>query len=96
MDVICGWPPSFNSRQEARVVVTILSPEECADAYEKGFLMLKSLELSSWNKLRHIISDFQHSPTLGYEKVEGKPIEVWTGCEESYDFKPKDLYRIFS
>ena len=54
------------------------------DAYEKGFSMLKSLAPISWEQFRQIISDFAHSPTLAYENIEGKPIEVWTACEESY------------
>ena len=49
--------------------------------------MLKSLAPRSWEKVRQIISDFAHSPKLAYENIEGKPIEVWTACEESSTYK---------
>ena len=49
--------------------------------------MLKSLAPRSWDQVRQIISDFAHSPKLAYENIEGKPIEVWTGCEESSTYK---------
>ena len=61
-----------------------MSPTECATAYEHGFECLKSLDESSFAKMKHLISDFAHSPLLGYEKVAKKPIEHWTTCQWHY------------
>ena len=70
----------FNSRQEGRVVGSVMSPTECASAYEQLFLSLQELDETSFNKIKHAISDFAHSPVNAYEKVAKKPIEHWTPC----------------
>ena len=72
---------SYNERQEARVVFSVLSPTECERAYEVGFSCLQGQAKTSFDKIKHIISDLAHSPVLGYEKVAQKPIEYWTPCQ---------------
>ena len=51
-------------------------------AIEAGtFRELRDLEPQSWVLMNHIISDFHHAPKLAYEKLEGRPINVWTGMK---------------
>ena len=61
--------------------MSILSPVESYNGYFEAFKDLRTLEEGSWSLMNHIISDFHHAPKLAYEKLEGRPIQVWTGCQ---------------
>ena len=85
---------SLNARQEGRVVLSIVSESESQTTYLHGFRELKLLESEHWSRLKMIISDFKHSPILAYQKLEGRPIEHWCGCEWE-DFITSGLSRVF-
>ena len=78
-------PTDFNTYYSNKIPYSIWVPTPVQTLYVHdpiGFSMLKTLNPTSWDKVRHLISDFAHSPNLAYEKIEGRQIEQWTACEE--------------